>query len=218
LLRLSVQVAGALTHMHAAGVVHRDIKSFNVLLNEEGDAHLSDFGLSVYIGDEEEEQGEQQTPPALPSLFASLKQSPCASPVRSPVRSGAPSAAGGVALAIAPPSPFSPHQVNFTPKKLAKHAVPSLPLSRGTHPHQQPDLLRCSPPRLAVPLPAHSPARIRTPCKLDLASKQIDPLATQPAIAPAAANVAVAAPLPPFRRGIARRDRRSFGHLRIYES
>ena len=160
--------------------------------------------------------GQDLLDAALPSLFASLKQSPCASPVRSPVRSGAPSAAGGVALAIAPPSPFSPHQVNFTPKKPAKHAVPSLPLSRGAHPHQQPDLLRCSPPRLAVPLPAHSPARIRTPRKLDLAPKHTDPLVAQPA--PVAANVAVAAPLPPFRRGIARRDRRSFGHLRIYES
>lgn len=45
-LTLMTQVATALDHAHAKGVVHRDIKPTNVLCDEEGRAYLADFGVS----------------------------------------------------------------------------------------------------------------------------------------------------------------------------
>ena len=35
--------------LHNAGVVHRDIKATNVLLNEEGHAVIIDFGLAKWL-------------------------------------------------------------------------------------------------------------------------------------------------------------------------
>ncbi|MEM6568027.1 MAG: serine/threonine-protein kinase [Planctomycetota bacterium] len=42
---LVLQVADALEHAHAAGVLHRDIKPGNILLDADGDAWVTDFGL-----------------------------------------------------------------------------------------------------------------------------------------------------------------------------
>ena len=44
--RMMRQVGGALTYAHQLGVVHRDVKPSNVLLDAQGDCYLTDFGLS----------------------------------------------------------------------------------------------------------------------------------------------------------------------------
>ncbi|MFI6106635.1 serine/threonine-protein kinase [Streptomyces sp. NPDC051310] len=44
--RIGSALASALAHVHAAGVVHRDVKPSNILLDETGAPHLTDFGIS----------------------------------------------------------------------------------------------------------------------------------------------------------------------------
>lgn len=44
------QVGSALTFAHRNGVVHRDVKADNILMDEDGNAYLGDFGIAKEVG------------------------------------------------------------------------------------------------------------------------------------------------------------------------
>ena len=121
------QVAQGLQAAHQRGVIHRDIKAANILLDEEGNAYLSDFGIALDQGTVELADGST-TPMLLSASSVSPEQV-----LNRPITQQSDIYSFGIVLyqLLTGRPPFSAQ----TPRQLAwLHANEPLPSIKESHP------------------------------------------------------------------------------------
>ncbi|NJD33205.1 MAG: hypothetical protein FIB04_15105 [Gammaproteobacteria bacterium] len=177
LLPVLEQVASGLAAVHARGFVHRDVKTANVLLAEDGRAMLTDFGLASRIGDAAAVAGG--------SPFTSSPQQLAGAP---------PAIADDVysfgALAYELISGYPPFYPDADAARAAGEA-PVLPAGRGTVPAGLQDLVRRCLARRAEDRPRDMSDVLSTLRSVSLPQDAIAPAA------PDANSVVLRAPTPP---------------------
>lgn len=72
-IQVLISVAQAVAFAHSQGVVHRDIKPAQVMVGEFGEVMLTDWGLAIYVG------GEEDSEELAPELRAALENAHTAS-------------------------------------------------------------------------------------------------------------------------------------------
>lgn len=75
-LAYAIQIASALEHAHENGIIHRDLKSSNVVIDPEGRAKVLDFGLARRLPQSTPDESRESTITSLGALAGTLTHMP----------------------------------------------------------------------------------------------------------------------------------------------